>query len=215
MKTVSFGIAVVAATFAVSAAAQDVSTIGGPRAEVRAGYDNVSVDVDYDDGVDSFSGSDGTDGVAYGGEIGYDFNFGGAIIGAYAGVDFASTDYCSELYGDDEVCLEAGRNITAGARLGWMVGPDALLYAKGGYSNGRIKLTYEDFENILEDIDEGENLDGFHLGAGAEIGLSANTYAKLEYVYSNYDGFEYSDPDLDVGVDLDRHQVLLGLGLRF
>lgn len=215
MKSVSFGVAAVVAAVAVPAAAQDVATMGGPRIEVRAGYDNVSLDVDYDDGVDSFNESDGTDGIAYGGEIGYDHNYGSGSIGAYAGVDFASTDICSELYGADELCLKAGRNFTVGARLGYMIGSDALFYGKAGYSNGRVRVTYEDFENILDDFDDGENLDGFHVGAGAEVQLSGRSYAKLEYVYTQYNAFDYSDTDVDVDVDLNRHQVLLGLGLRF
>ncbi|MBX7484132.1 outer membrane beta-barrel protein [Qipengyuania sp. 6D47A] len=136
-------------------------------------------------------------------------------FGAYAGVDFASTDYCTELFGHDEACLKAGRNITVGARVGYMIGSDALFYGKGGYSNGRVKLAYEDFDNVIDDIDEGENLDGFHVGAGAEVQLSASTYAKIEYVYSKYDAFDYSDTDVEVDLDLNRHQVLLGLGLRF
>tara|TARA_Y100001968_G_scaffold117698_2_gene107158 strand:+ start:331 stop:1008 length:678 start_codon:yes stop_codon:yes gene_type:complete len=215
MKSVSFGVAAVVVSLAVPAAAQDVATMGGPRIEVRAGYDNVSLDVDYDDGVDSYNESDGTDGIAYGGEIGYDYNYGSGSIGAYAGVDFASTDICSEFYGADELCLKAGRNFTVGGRLGYMIGSDALFYGKAGYSNGRIRLTYEDFENILGDFDEGENLDGFHVGAGAEVQLSGSSYAKLEYVYTQYNAFDYSDTDVDVDVDLNRHQVLLGLGVRF
>ena len=96
-----------------------------------------------------------------------------------------------------------------------MIGSDALFYGKAGYSNGRIRLTYEDFENILGDFDEGENLDGFHVGAGPEVQLSGSSYAKLEYVYTQYNAFDYSDTDVDVDVDLNRHQVLLGVGVRF
>lgn len=199
---------------ATPALAQDAGSTG-LRAEVRAGYDNAQLNVDYDDGVDSFDESDGSDGVAYGAEIGFDFNLGGVVAGPYAGIDFANTDYCSELFGEDEACIEAGRNITAGVRIGAQVSPNALLYAKGGYSNGRVTLGYEDFQDIIDDFEESENLDGFHIGAGAEVGFSGSTYGKLEYVYTQYNGYDYEDTDFAAGADLSRHQVLVGFGVRF
>ncbi len=202
------------AALATPAIAQETGTTGF-RAEVRAGYDNAQLNVDYDDGVDSFNESDGANGIAYGAEIGYDFNLGSVVVGPYAGIDFASTDYCSELFGDDEACIEAGRNITAGLRLGAQVSSNALIYAKGGYSNGRVTLAYEDFEDIIDDFEESESLDGFHIGAGAEIGFSGSTYGKLEYVYTQYDGYDYEDTDFAAGADLSRHQVLVGFGVRF
>lgn len=202
------------AALATPALAQDTGSTGF-RAEVRAGYDNAQLNVDYDDGTDSFDESDGTSGIAYGGEIGFDFDLGGVVVGPYAGIDFANTDYCSELFGEDELCIEAGRNITAGLRLGAQVSPNALIYAKGGYSNGRVTLAYEDFEGILDNFEESDSLDGFHIGAGAEVGFSGSTYGKLEYVYTNYSSANYQDTDFSAGADLSRHQVLVGFGVRF
>ncbi|WP_375290393.1 outer membrane protein [Qipengyuania sp.] len=211
MKTILVGITA-AAALAAPVAAQETATVGGLRAELRAGYDNPVLNLEYDDGTDSFDESEGTSGLAVGAEVGYDLPLGGAIVGAYAGLEFATTEYCDELFGDDEVCAKAGRNITLGVRAGGMVGSNALLYVKGGYSNGRISASYEDG---TDSFDEGENLDGFHLGAGAEVGLSGSTYGKLEYVYTNYDGFDYDDGDLAFGADLKRHQVMVGFGVRF
>ncbi|UIJ44823.1 porin family protein [Sphingomonas cannabina] len=201
-----------ALVLATPAMAQDM---GGARVEAHVGYDRVNLDVDYDDGVDQFSGSDGTDGVAYGVEAGYDVVTSGVVLGVYAGLDLASTDYCSEIYGDDEACLKARRNITLGVRAGVPVGPRTLVYAKGGYSNGRVKATYEDFEGILDSGKVSDNLDGFHLGAGVQSGFGKNLYAKLEYVYTNYSGYDIETTDFGASADFDRHQVLLGLGVRF
>lgn len=215
MKALFAGLSVAVSALAAPVAAQEAPAGAGARAELRAGYDHVSLGIDYDDGTDAFDESDGTSGVAYGVEIGYDVPVNGVLLGAYAGVDFATTDYCSEVFGEDEACLESGRNFTLGVRAGAPVGNSGLVYAKGGYSSGRLELTYDDFEDILEDFEGGENLDGFHLGAGAEFAFAGNTYGKLEYVYTDYGSSEYSDTDFDIGADLTRHQVMVGVGIRF
>jgi outer membrane immunogenic protein len=136
------------------------------------------------------------------------------VIGLYAGIDFSSTDYCSEVYGLDEGCIEAGRNLTAGVRLGAPVG-NALVYAKGGYSNGQLKIRYEDFEDILEDFSLREDRGGWHAGAGVEVGLAANFYGKVEYVYTNYNGADFDSADFGAEIDGSRQQLLFGLGYRF
>ena len=203
---------------AAPAAAQEASVnadLTGPRIEARAGYDLVELNASYDDGVDSFDGSESTGGVGYGGEIGFDLAAGGAIIGAYAGIEDSTTDYCTEVFGGDEACLKAGRNITIGARAGIQTSARGMLYVKGGYSNGRLKATYEDPSSPTDNLSAGTNLDGFHVGAGGEVGFGSNAYAKLEYVYTKYDGGSYEDEDFGVGADLERHQLLLGVGIRF
>jgi outer membrane immunogenic protein len=210
--------ALAAAAFAQPAFAQ-ASSAGapeGPRVELRAGFDRVRLKASYDDGVDAVSGSGHEDGALYGGEFGYDRLVGPNVtLGAYAGVDFSTTDICSEVFGNDEACLDAGRNITIGARLGTPVSPNIFLYAKGGFSNGRVTATYEDFDAILDSFKAQENRDGFHLGAGAEVRLASNVYGKVEYVYTDYDDFSDELDDVAYGLEPSRHQVLTGVGIRF
>jgi outer membrane immunogenic protein len=199
--------------FVVPAHAADFA---GPRVELRAGWDKIGVDVDYDDGSDTLSGSGSADDFGYGAEAGYDFSVGGkGILGAYAGIDFSGNKVCTEVYGEDEACLKAGRNFTVGVRSGLTVGSNALVYVKGGYSNGKVTLRYDDFEDILEDFKLSETRDGFHVGAGAELAFGKNAYGKLEYVYTSYNGYDYDDGTSAAGIDSDRHQILAGIGLRF
>ena len=126
-----------------------------------------------------------------------------------------ATKFCAEVFGEDEGCIKAGRNITVGVRGGLPVGASALIYAKGGYSNGRVKVSYDDFENILEDFSVGENRGGLHIGAGGELAFGTNTYAKPEYVYTDYKSNDFDDGDVAAGADVSRHQVLGGIGFRF
>lgn len=184
--------------------AQDAPVRSGPRIEARVGWDRVNINVDGE-GV-------GKSGITYGGEVGYDIvTGGGAVIGAYAGIDGSSTKECL-VEGTERGCVKAGRNITVGARIGALVGSRALLYAKGGYSNGRISVDYTDTAFPADNFSEGENGDGFHLGAGVEVGMSRSVYGKLEYNYTKY---STNTDDADFDVDLDRHRVLAGVGIRF
>jgi len=53
------------------------------------------------------------------------------------------------------------------------------------------------------------NLDGFRVGAGLEYNISPTTYVKGEYRYSHYGDVDGYD------IDLDRHQLVGGVGIRF
>ena len=92
---------------------------------------------------------------------------------------------------------------------------------KGGYTNTSIEANYETSGDAFE-FDT--NADGFRLGAGIEQLFGPNLYGKLEYRYSNYNNLDFSDDfdldsfdaeNFDTDINLDRHQVMAGLGFRF
>ncbi len=220
-KTVALFAAASVAAIAVPAAAQDATegTFTGPRVEGLVGYDISKAGSDIDDDVNE-NNDQSIDGVTYGVGVGYDFNAGGVVLGlegeltdSSADVEFDGAD--GEFFGLGNV--NAGRDIYVGARAGILANPDLLLYVKGGYSNARYNVNSSfDGDEYRAKIDT----DGFRVGAGAEYALNENTYAKLEYRYSNYGeaelDFEGDTPDADLGeIDVDRHQVMLGFGYRF
>jgi outer membrane immunogenic protein len=96
-----------------------------------------------------------------------------------------------------------------------------LVYAKAGYTNTSIETAIED---ATESFEFDTNVDGFRLGAGVEMLFGPNAYGKLEYRYSNYgnidfdDDFDFDDIDSEdssFDIDLDRHQLVAGVGFRF
>ena len=94
-------------------------------------------------------------------------------------------------------------------RLGFVVGGRTLLYAKGGYTNAGFDTRYTSPNSTPAiDIHDKDHVDGWRLGAGAEVKLTDKFYLKGEYRYSNYS----SD---DAGIDAKRHQVVGGVGVRF
>ncbi|MGB7418265.1 MAG: outer membrane beta-barrel protein [Erythrobacter sp.] len=209
------------AMLAAPAAAQSDDPFTGFRLEVVGGYDQSRAGSSIDDDADE-DNDESIEGFTYGAGAGYDFNAGGFVVG----VETELTDSTAEtdfIDGDVEgigfgTAVNAGRDIYVGARVGALVTPSTLLYAKGGYTNARYNIEASfDGDEFRQSIDA----DGFRIGAGAEYTFGSNSFAKLEYRYSNYsdgeidfeqDGFD----DVDLGdIDLDRHQVMAGVGFRF
>ena len=123
-----------AATVAGPALAQEATPFSGVRVEGVVGYDTTDVE------------GEGSDGVTFGGQLGYDIQSGGAVFGVEAEATESTIDECVsdvDLVGD-ELCVEAGRDLYVGGRAGAAVGSNVLVYAKGGYSNARVGVDYED-----------------------------------------------------------------------
>ncbi len=193
-KYVLAGLLAGAAVAASPAAAQEAAPFSGPRVEGIVGYDTTDVE------------DENSSGIAYGVGLGYDFQAGGVVFGVEGEASDSTLDECVsdvDLVGD-ELCVQAGRDLYVGGRVGVAVSPNVLVYGKAGYTNARIAVDYEDgTTGTALDFEEGENLDGVRVGGGLEFALGPNSYAKAEYRYSNYEqGF-------------DRHQVVAGFGFRF
>lgn len=201
----------------VPAAAQD-RTFHGPRVEALIGYDSTrpgsTVDIDNADDVDQ-----SIDDLAYGVGVGYDYDMGSAVLGVEAEYlrSEAQTDYDTTGFTSFGVSnIEAGRDFYVGARAGIKATPQTLLYAKAGYTNAKMDVLATD---NTTDIGTNVKLDGWRVGAGVEQALSDRFFIKGEYRYSQYQKGKFEAPSgLETDrfdVDLDRHQVLLGLGARF
>ena len=219
-KTIALAAAVSLTAIAAPAYAQSTSdNFTGPRVEVLAGYDTSRAGDTVDDDINE-DNDQSIDGFAYGIGAGYDFNAGGVVLG----VEAELTDSTAETEfndGDFEGFglgnVETGRDIYVGARVGFVANEDLLIYGKAGYTNARynVKASFDG-----DDYNAGVDTDGYRLGAGVEYALSGNTFAKVEYRYSNYSDaevdFDGDASDVDIGeIDTDRHQVMAGFGLRF
>lgn len=203
------------------AMAQDASenSFTGLWGGVIAGYDTSSAGSSVDDDA-NIDNDQSIEGVGYGVQLGYDVDLGGFVIGAEAEysdstaeTEFQNGDFEGFGFGN----VESGRDLYFGARIGAKVGPDAMIYAKGGYTNAKYNVRSNDgTTEFNQDLD----LDGYRLGAGAEYALSDNAFVKLEYRYSNYSeaeiDFDGQLADSDrFDIDTDRHQVMAGVGFRF
>jgi outer membrane immunogenic protein len=213
MKCVLLAAASAAVLAASPAAAADFT---GPRLEGRVGYEWVTLVLKLSDGVTSAADSEQKSGVSLGGEIGYDVALGNrAVIGAYAGAEGSEAKACGEIYGNDEGCLTLGRNLTVGGRIGARLADRVMVYAKGGYSDGQLRASYTDGSDPANDFSYHVNRGGIHFGGGVEGQISPGTYARLEYVRTEYNGYSYSEPGLELNLSGHRDQVIAGFGVRF
>lgn len=187
----------------VPAYAQDDTSLGGAKIGLIGGYDSVKLSVDGD------SASKG--GFVYGVTAGYDFDLGKAVVGIEAELaDSTAKEKVTDiLEAGDEASIAASRDLYVGARVGFGVGSNVLVYAKGGYSNVRVKARYADSTDSFSDSD---TLDGFRLGAGVELVGQIN-FARLEYRYSDYGKYSYDG--FNTGISASRHQVVATGGFRF
>ncbi|WP_257575342.1 outer membrane protein [Sphingomonas sanguinis] len=198
------------------AAAQDAAQ-GGLRVGAIGGLDILR------SGSTERSGIDGDDqsaeGFLYGVEVGYDLPLGGVVLG----VEGEWTDSTGKakadrrdpnLFGYGEV--KAGRDLYVGGRAGFAVAPSTLAYVKGGYTNAHLDTV---LGNGSVSDRERFRLNGWRIGAGLQQSIGTNTYAKLEYRYSNYEQADYRFVDGGstdrFDVDTDRHQIVAGVGVRF
>lgn len=191
----------------------------GPRVEALVGYDVTKAGSSVDNDTTP-SDDQSIEGAAYGGGIGYDFaaspNFRIGVEGEYTD-STAKTKYNrGDFEGFGLGNVKAGRDLYAGVRAGYVMSPSTMVYAKAGYTNARFDVRSDDGTvDTRTDIDT----DGWRLGAGVEQQIGTNAFAKLEYRYSNYKKGEVNyvnGPDSGrFDLDLDRHQVMAGVGIRF
>lgn len=192
------------------------TAFNGARAGVILGYDRMQPGQVPNSSIDD---SNSADGLTYGGDVGYDMRSGNWVFGAEGEVTGSTSKVTNNPsaagalgYGR----VKAGRDLYAGARIGYVVAPSTMLYAKGGYTNQRLDLVASDGTT---ETGEHFNLDGWRVGAGIEQALGSKAYAKLEYRYSNYGQarLEYASGGNtnNFSVDTDRHQLVAGVGVRF
>lgn len=167
----------------------------GPRLEGVIGWDEQRYGESYGLGDDNRSSS-----LGYGFALGYDAAFGnGLIAGIEGGVLFAGRGL---RFGtaEDGGRFRPRRDLELSARVGTTVADRAFLYGKIGYTNFELRQ-----ELVADDIvaNDKVRLDGLRLGAGLEVPITANTYLKAEYRYSDYER------------DVKKNDILTGFGLRF
>jgi opacity protein-like surface antigen len=67
----------------------------------------------------------------------------------------------------------------------------------------------------LDDLEIGQSLDSFHVGAGAEFGVGGGSHLSGQYLYASFGEGEFDEEDFTAGAGLSRHQPMAGFGFRF
>ena len=203
MRKLLIGAALLSTALATPAFAQEDAPFTGPHVEALVGYDDVA---------------DGDGDLMYGVAAGYDFQMGGVIAGIEG--EFADSDVngaASDLFSTgDSFRLNTDRDLYVGARLGFAVSPSTMIYVKGGYTNAKFEGRFDNGAGTI--FNNGVTADGYRVGAGMEQKfnlLGPSGFIKAEYRYSNYKNLDIGENDYDRQIDVDRHQAVIGLGVRF
>lgn len=176
------------------------------------GYDHVNIDaVDQATGATIELGTDSD--MVYGGTAGIDYRF--AESGTF-GVEAEFTDSKVGRSGSDLITLgdtgriSAGRDLYIGVRAAYFLAPRVLFYAKAGYTNARVNVSYDDGAGTV--VRGHSDRDGFRFGPGVEFVLTKNIGLRAEYRRSEYKKF-----DTGFGYDLDanRDQFVAGVVAGF
>jgi outer membrane immunogenic protein len=221
---------------AAPAAAQETEGLfNGFKIEAFTGYDDIGVD--FDDTVFD-SGQNSQSGWMYGIGLGYDYQTGPWVIGiegewsdstASRDEDFSGLRPANPIAGVPAAPVtthlegKAAADLYVGLRGGYAVTPQMLLYAKGGWSFTKIELDGNGFDNgFAYEFDESVDVDGLRVGIGGEYMFGDNFYAKAEYRYTHYSNGDFDIRGADInagplfnGIDVVRHQFVLGAGFRF
>lgn len=236
MRKLGLFLPLLAGVAAAPAYAQDAEPGLTFRVEARAGYDEVRANLRVQNST--FADDFGLSDVMFGAEAGLDANVSsGLLVGAYVGVDISQVDGCKDnpfslrsSTRRDVVCVDAGRNLYAGGRVGIRVADSGVLYAKGGLTRGKFGGSYTvtaaaTGQRVGQLFSGNDTVGGYHFGGGFELGLASNIYVKGEYVQHRYkDAFtdllntNAADPNplsRTDRFDPKRHQLLFGIGIRF
>jgi opacity protein-like surface antigen len=238
MKKLGMILPLLASVAAAPAYAQDMGFTA--RVEARAGYDEVRNDFRVQTGA--FTENVGVADVMFGVEAGVDARISSVVVGAYVGIDASQADDCKEnpffsrtTTRRDTICIDSGRNLYAGGRVGLSVGEGGMLgeggviYGKGGLSKGKFSGSYTvtvaaPGQRVGQFFSGNDEVNGYHFGGGFEVDFTPNIYIKGEYVQHRYkDAFTNllnttgpaPVPGREDRFDPSRHQLVVGLGFRF
>lgn len=169
----------------------------GFRVEAIGGFESTSF-------YTSFYTGDDADGFVYGLGVGYDFAAGRLRFGVEAEASDSTASGCFD-FDLTDICTKSGRDLYVGARAGRMVSSNVLLYAKAGYTNTRQTATFTGPITDFPPDTYHRKFDGLRLGGGTEVAVGRNMFVKAEYRFSSYEARE----------SFDKHQGVIGVGIRF
>ena len=160
----------------------------GPYVGVQAGWNRDSIGSANSD-VGRLDMHEARDAFFGGGFAGYDHQLTDKIVvGVEAGFDIAADD-ASHVGGS---LIDPNYSLDIGARAGYVVGGNTLLYVRGSYENMRARIALSEANGTLSGHD---SFDGWGVGAGVERFVADKVTARIEYRYS----------DLGDGGKFDRH----------
>ncbi len=203
MKKLIIGLAattlLTAPVMAQDSAPADSANKEGVRIEGRVMWERIN-DPQESQNINYELGS----GIAFGGEIGYDFAVSDAVVvGPYANYEVSSIESC-----DGDFCVSSGGYWAVGLHAGLIAGDDGLIYAKVGYGQQTIDVVGPvNVNGQIINFDESETGSGYNAALGYDHSFNENFYGRIEVgISESYDIYTF---------DFQRANIGVALGARF
>ena len=173
----------------------------GPSVGVQAGWvQNKVRNPETNLGVTPIDASKSS--AMFGAYAGYDKVFGKAVLGGEADMNVGTSDAVSSETSGTSATINPKRSFDLTIRAGYLLAPTTLVYARGGYTNDRIRTTLVSATGTTY---TSENRDGWLIGGGVERAIAPHAAVRVEYRYA----------DLSKGDGkYDRNEVLTGVTYR-
>jgi len=231
MKITAIGIAVIAALMGTPALAADM-LVKAPPPVFAPAYDWTGFYLGAQGGVDwgssvqfytsGTTGRYGISGASGGVTGGYNWQFAphwvGGIEGDFSFANITGTGATTATYNCGVICSTTVNGYgTVRARVGYVFGGGALLYATGGWAEAQITPNLNTFT-------QSSNLSGWAAGGGLEYRFAGNWSAKVEYLWLNFGSFNWTNVNvptiiacagINCSSDAKFNVVRIGLNYRF
>ncbi len=173
-----------------------IASWAGPYAGIQLGWGF--------SGKDEGAGADiDTDGFVGGGFAGWQGQSGTLVYGVegdigYNGMDGESAGFSTE----------KGVDGSLRARIGVAVSDNVLLYGTAGGAATRMEVR----DAVMADSN---TMFGYTVGAGTDIKLTEQVFARGEYRYTDYGSEDFNTSLGSQSFDSKENKVLFGVGMRF
>jgi outer membrane immunogenic protein len=205
-------IAVAAASMAIAFCAQAASaqdSVPSATSDTTTSFRGFHVEGDI--GGDRFQ-SEGQHNTkfGYGATAGFDGQIGDKIV---IGPEVSywrpgdGSENCSAGVNGGTVCHKSFYEIDATVRAGYLVTPQMLVFARGGYANNVQRKSFDAPAGGTSYYDRVRS-DGYLVGGGVEYSLTQLSMPLPVYVSAQYDYSNFDDHTA-------RQRALLGIGVRF
>lgn len=149
------------------------------------------------------------DGGIFGGQVGYNYDFGGFVLGAEADIQWSGLEGGTTTLLGTTVDAELEYFGTIRARAGLAL--DRLMpYVTGGYAYGQAHGT----STFGPGFSTREMVHGYTIGGGVEYAVTDNITVKAEYLYVDF-GDETFFPGTVIEEDIPTHFSAVRAGVNF
>lgn len=177
-----------------------VATWAGPYAGLALGYGFAGDTEATTGGTTTEIETDGFVGNAF---AGWNWQSGTFVYGVEGDIGYNGMD------GDNAgISTDGGVDGTLRARLGVAATDNVLIYGTAGGAGGRHELS-------VGGASDEQTLWGWTAGAGVDVKLTEQSFARLEYRYTDLGDETFTVGGTDYEVGATSNKVLLGFGMQF